>query len=365
MLSSKIVPASRCLDRCVLLVFLLVGSACGAAPGRVTQARTPAATRSSDAEQSALALETKAKLDRAQGRLTVLDGHRRERLDRALEALQKSARETGFTDLDVLVELSAREIERGSLGGGKDADRDLASAEANLGRVLAIDEHSASALNQLALLHLAKANKLGRSELELAMGVCLRAMREHPTFAPLRNTTGLVQFEIHDATGAIREFEAALKLDPSHSGARMNLAATLLSDRRFEAAERAFDRVIDLRSGEYEAYLGRALARRGQINDANFRAQIASVEADLERCKALDPERPEAYFDDAILNERFKAAAAPTGKATSALERARTLFDTFIAKAGQRPEYAREVRLAKQRVQDLLFSERAAKRPRD
>jgi hypothetical protein len=56
-------------------------------------------------------------------------------------------------------------------------DRDLADAEGNLVRVLAIDEHAPSAWNQLALVHLAKAKRLGRKELELAMGVCLQATR--------------------------------------------------------------------------------------------------------------------------------------------------------------------------------------------
>jgi tetratricopeptide (TPR) repeat protein len=184
------------------------------------------------------------------------------------------------------------------------------------------------------------------------MGICLQAMREHPAYAPLRNTAGLVEFELRDGAGAIREFEAAVKLDASYSEAQMNLAASLLATRRFEAAERAYDRVLDV-SNDYEALLGRALARRGQINDANFRAQVASVDSDLERCKELDPERPEAYYNQAILAERFQVAAATTDKATSVLERARSLFDTFIAKAAERPEYAREIRLAKQRVRDL------------
>jgi len=35
------------------------------------------------------------------------------------------------------------------------------------------------------------------------------------------------------------------------------------------------------------------------------------------------------------------------------LKQARSLFDTFIAKAGERPEYAKQVRLAKQRMRDL------------
>jgi tetratricopeptide (TPR) repeat protein len=349
------VPPSPKLVRCLFLLFIGAGPACGgaAAKGAGFGVRPVASINADEGiRQDVVSLETNPKVDRAQVRLTVLEQHARERLDRALLALSRAAGETGFTDLGVLVELSARQIERGSLGAGSESAADLANAEANLTRVLAIDEHSASAFTQLALLHLAKAKTRGRRELELAMGICLQAMREHPAYAPLRNTTGLVEFELRDGAGAIREFEAAVKLDGSYSEAQMNLAASLLSTRRFEAAERAYDRVLDV-SNDYEALLGRALARRGQINDANFRAQVASVDSDLERCKELDPERPEAYYNQAILAERFQVTVAPTEKATSVLERARSLFDTVIAKAAERPEYAREIRLAKQRVRDL------------
>jgi tetratricopeptide (TPR) repeat protein len=152
----------------------------------------------------------------------------KDQLDGVVSMLSSSAEQTGFTDLGVLVELSARQIERASLVGGAQGDEDLARAEANLTRVLTIDEHSPSASNQLALLHLAKARKLGRPELERAMGVLLWATRENPTFAPLHNTVGLVEFELRDVAGAIRSVETAVRLDPSN----------------FEAAERVYDRMI-------------------------------------------------------------------------------------------------------------------------
>jgi tetratricopeptide (TPR) repeat protein len=302
-------------------------------------------------QDAVLPIETNPKLDNVQVRLTVAERGGKERLDRAVTELERVAEATGHTDLGVLVELSAREIERASIGG-LHAESDLADAEKNLQRVLAIDELSASASNQLALLHLAKAKRLGRPELELAMGVCIEATRENPTFAPLRNTVGLIQFELHDASAAVRSFEAATKLAPSYFEAQANLGASLLLARKFEDAERVYDKMIDAHADDYEAHLGRALARRGQINEANFKPQVASVESDLERCKQLDPERPEAYYNEAILTERFKAFAAPTD-AAFVLERARSLFDTFIAKAAERPEYAREIALAKRRVRDL------------
>jgi hypothetical protein len=60
------------------------------------------------------------------------------------------------------------------------------------------------------------------------MGVCLWATRENPTFAPLRNTVGLVEFELRDVAGAIRSVETAVRLDPTN----------------LEAAERVYDRML-------------------------------------------------------------------------------------------------------------------------
>jgi len=350
------VRASLRLSRLVFVVS--AASGCGAAGAQSGRAAAggprpdEAARAGSDAADAALSIDTRPQVDSVAVRLTVPERRRRQKLDARIDELARVAQASGFADLAVLTDLSGRQIERGSLGGEM-ANRDLADANSNLARVLAIDEHSAAALNDLALLHLTEARQKGRPELELAMGVCIRAMREHPLFAPLRNTAGLVAFELRDALGAALHFEAAVRLDAGFSAAQNNLGASLLFGRKFEAAERAYDRALDLRGDDYEAHLGRALARRGQISPANFRAQVASVESDLERCKALDPERPEAYYSDAILTERFKALDAPTDKANLVLERARSLFDTFIAKAGERPEYAKEIHLAKMRVRDL------------
>jgi len=262
---------------------------------------------------------------------------------------------------------------------GREAASDLADAARNLSRVLTMEEQSAAAKNQVAMLHLARAKSVAaskpahleadgchdergparlaerpaapnRQELELAMAICVQTIREEPTYGPIRNTAGLLAYELRDSAAAIGHFEAAAELDPENLDAQANLAAALLSTAQFEAAERSYDRALRLRSDDYEAYLGRALARRGQITASNFGSQVESVESDLERCKQLDPERPDAYYDDAVFNEHFKAPGVPRDRTMSVLRRARSLFDTFLAKAGERPQYATEVRLAKQRV---------------
>jgi tetratricopeptide (TPR) repeat protein len=325
-------------------------------------------------------LETSPRLYRGQARLTMLESYRnRQDLDQAVEELSEVAQGSAFTDVNVLVELATREIERGALSEGDEAQRDLADAARNLSRVLTMDEQSAAAKNQVAMLHLVRAKSVAaakpapayidgcrdesaparlaerpaapnRHELELAMGVCVQTIREEPTYAPIRNTAGLLAYELRDTGSAIGHFAAAVDLDPQNLDAQANLAAALLTTGRFEAAERSYDRALKLRGDDYEAYLGRALARRGQITASNFGSQVESVESDLERCKQLDPDRPDAYYDDAVFNEHFKAPGVPHDRTMSVLRRARSLFDTFLAKAGARPHYATEVRLAKQRV---------------
>jgi tetratricopeptide (TPR) repeat protein len=325
-------------------------------------------------------LETSPRLYPGQARLTMLESYRNtDDLDQNIEELSRVALRSAFTEVSVLVELAAREIERGAVSEGQDAAEDFADAARNLSRVLTMDEQSAAAKNQVAMLHLARAKSVAavkpvsahtddcldaraparlaerpaapnRQELEFAMAICVQTIREEPTYAPVLNTAGLLAFELRDIQAAIAHFEHAASLDPENLDARANLAAALLSTGKFEDAERSYDRALGLRSDDYEAYLGRAIARRGQITASNFGAQVESVESDLERCKELDPERPDAYYDDAIFNEHFKAPGVSRDRTMSVLRRARSLFDTFLAKAGQRPEYATEVRLAKQRV---------------
>jgi tetratricopeptide (TPR) repeat protein len=327
-------------------------------------------------------LETSPRLYRGQARLTMLESYRnRQDLDQSIEALSQQALGSAFAEVNVLVELATREIERGAVTEGPDAERDLVDAARNLSRVLTMDEQSAAAKNQVAMLHLARAKSVAavkpasigggeceervparvaerpaapnRSELERAMAICVQTIREEPTFAPIRNTAGLLAFELRDIGAAIEHFTAAATLDTDYLEAQANLAAMLLSTGQFEAAERRYDRALGLRGDDYEAYLGRALARRGQITASNFGSQVESVESDLERCKQLDPDRPDAYYDDAILNEHFKAPGVPRERTLSVLRRARSLFDTFLAKAGERPQYATEVRLAKQRFRGV------------
>ena len=61
---------------------------------------------------------------------------------------------------------------------------------------------------------------------------------------------------------------------------------------------------------DYDAHLGLALALRGQIDDSNYDKQVAAVQSELDACKKLDAARPDAYFNEGILTQEYKAKSA-------------------------------------------------------
>ena len=138
----------------------------------------------------------------------------------------------------------------------------------------------------------------------------------------------------------------------------MNFAAVNLQFRGFEKAEGAYRQALKIRPNDYEAELGLALALRGQIGEHNMKTQLAQVSAALERAKSLSPERPEAYFNDAILTLEFKArqaerAAGDPKAAIPFLQRATKLFQTFVRKAEGNDGYEASIELAHQRLADI------------
>jgi len=81
---------------------------------------------------------------------------------------------------------------------------------------------------------------------------------------------------------------------------------------------------------------------------------MAEADAELQRAKQIDASRPEAYFNEAILIQEFKAKYAPDEeKKISLYENAARVFDSFIAKAGSAPEYAAAVKNANERKEDM------------
>ncbi len=277
-------------------------------------------------------------------------------LDRAIEDMQRVVSESRFTSVDALVALGELSMRRGRPGqaGG---EGDLALAKRSFHRALAIDDGYMPALNQLAIYYLrtAKAAK-GKPDaqaLELAALVCSQAARKSARYAPIHNTAGLVYAELGDFSRAAAEFDRARAIDRTFFEAHMNVAAVNMAFRGFAEAERAYRDALSLRPGDYDARLGLALALRGQIDDRNEAAQVEAARREIAQAKAIAPERPEAYYNEAVLVQEFGAKGEDAGRRRAALLSARSLLGTFLSKAEGAPALADARRRASERVEEI------------
>ncbi len=327
--------------------------------------------------QEALAADPKFHHARAQ--LALYQYKQDSNEDAAISALQQTVLDAQFQNVPALVNLAMFQMQRDSATPGEGCKDDMDCAKRNLQRALAIDDAYMPAFNQLALYYFQQAKKRaggvkvsakgsrGRSiatnaalakradvqQLELAALVCSQAIRKNPGYAPIHNTAGLIQNELGQVNGAVASFANAAKLNPKFFEAQMNLAAVNLSFRGFEQAERAYRKALEMRPNDYDAHLGLALALRGQITDANYDQQVGAVQGELDQAKKLDGNRPDAFYNEGILTQEYKAkAGGDKGSTIKKLEESMGIYQTFMDKAQGKAEYAGAVKRAQERVQD-------------
>jgi hypothetical protein len=293
-------------------------------------------------------------------------------LPEAIAMMRDAVKGSRFQSPEALVSLAILQMRRADATPDDDGDDDFDRARRNLRRALAVNDSYMPAYNQLAInqLEIAK-RQAGRTgsgllatageqrarpdtaALELAALVTSQAMMKDPTYAPIHNTAGLIDAELGNLSGAARAFGRARKLDPRLFEAHMNYAAVNLQFRGFARAEEAYRAALVLDAKSYDAHLGLALALRGQIGDTPDGMKVlATAEKALHKAKALAPERPEAYFNEAILVQEFLARGAGP-EAKPMLKRAKTLYAAFAERAKGQPNMKEALARANERVKDI------------
>lgn len=311
------------------------------------------------------------KFHRARVQVALYEYAKTKDIEKAIGEMKQAITDAEFKNEEALVNLAIFQMTRDSDQGDSGCDDDFACAKLNLQRALAINDSFMPAFNQLAVYYLqsakkqagakqkktAKAGGAERSQvntqaLELAALVCSQALRKNPDYAPVHNTSGLISAELGDLSSAARAFGLARKLDKKFFEAHMNYAAVNLKFRGFEQAKTAYEDAIKLKPNDYEAYLGLALAVRGLITPQNEKANVAEAEKYLQKAKSLEPERPETYYNEAILTQEFKAREGGV-KAEPTLMQAKSLFEEFTKKAEAKGGFDDTVARAKERMEEI------------
>jgi tetratricopeptide (TPR) repeat protein len=265
-------------------------------------------------------------------------------LDRAIVDVEAQVVASRFTDVNALVLLGTLQLKRGRAASGPGDEDDFSGARRNLQRALAVDDGSVAALNQLALTHLASARRTAKKgdaqAFELARLVCAQAARKDPRYAAIHNTAGLIEVALGNLPRAVTEFGEARRLDPASFEAQMNFAALNLGFHGYAPAEEAYRAALALRPDDYDARLGLSLSLRAQIDEVRGPALVPEAERELVKAKSLAPDRPEAYFNEGILAQEYGARWGDEAERATSLVRARDLFTTFLAKAGDGAAFA-------------------------
>jgi tetratricopeptide (TPR) repeat protein len=316
-----------------------------------------------------------SKFHRARAQLALYRFKDSKDLDAAIRELDQIIRDAEFQNAEALVALAALQMQRGGSVGGQGCNDDLSCAKLNLQRALALDDSFMPAFNQLALYYLEQARsgaggkgkkrgglqvastrrgKVNKQGLDLAALVASQAQKKNPNYAPIHNTTGLILVELENYNGAVKSFKSAVTLSPKFFEAQMNYAAVNLSFRGFAEAEKAYRAALSLRPDTYEAHLGLALALRGGIDDTNFEKNLAEAQQHLDEAKRLEPNRPEAFYNEAILAQEYRAKRAPSEDAQIAeFNKAAAQYQSFIQKAEGKAGFEDAVKVSKDRIQDI------------
>jgi tetratricopeptide (TPR) repeat protein len=324
------------------------------------------------------AIRADAGFHRAKAQLTLYAFMKTGDVDETARELDQIIRDAKFQNVEALTSLAALQMERGNDQPDADGKNDLERARRNLQRALAIDDGYMPAYNQLAVyyLELAKTTSgqgkqasrsrrgkrgmevsgadrldINEQQLDLAALVASQAQRKNPNYAPIHNTTGLIQVQLKNFNAAVKSFGRARQLDPKFFEAQMNYAAVNLSFRGFDEAEKAYRDALKLRPNEYEAHLGLALALRGAINDSNFDKNVTEAQKHLDEAKKVDGARPETYYNEAILTHEYRSKRGnnPIPMLTKASEQ----YRAFVDKASDDPVFAAAVKRSKERTQDI------------
>lgn len=321
------------------------------------------------------ALSADPNFQRAQAQLALYEFQKTHDLNGTIDKLESIIRAAHFQNEEALVSLAALQMERDNNVPDSDGKNDLERAKRNLQRALAIDDSFMPAFNELAIYYMdlakqkaakkhggwhhrslvvagARTAAVDQQQLDLAALVASQAVKKNPNYAPIYNTAGLIEVQEKNYNSAVKSFKRARQLDPKFFEADMNYAAVNLGFRGFREAESAYRDALKLRPNTYAAHLGLALAIRGQINDSNFDQYVKEAQEQLDEAKKIAPNRPETYYNEAILTQEYKAKGEQQ-QAVPMLEKAASLYREFIEKAGSAPQFAEAVKRSKEREQDI------------
>jgi tetratricopeptide (TPR) repeat protein len=200
-------------------------------------------------------------------------------------------------------------------------------AQNHLSSVLAVDNDNIKAYTLYALVFM-EGRKKNKNRLDLAKLLMDEAEKRKADYAPLKNARGLLFLYRNNLGQALKQFQAAVQLDPKFVEARMNVGLTTLGFRSYPQAKEQFDAVLQLDPKNYDATIGLGIALRGA-------GDLDGAEQAYNKAIQLDGNRGDAYYNLGVLEKDFKAGREDDLRAGQGhYRKAKEHFQKFLSKPG-------------------------------
>lgn len=179
---------------------------------------------------------------------------------------------------------------------------------------------------------LARANAAWeRNEYAAALVELREVLSSHPDFPDVRNRAGLCRAMLGDTSGALEEFDHAVRINPEYGEAYLNRALVLNELGRFDEAREAFARAAELEYREEDPYpteMGnRIAAQHADLADLYMEAdQPSRAVSEYERALEVRP----AFVDIRVRLARARLAEGNVEAAASELEQVLDEHPSFL-----------------------------------
>lgn len=203
----------------------------------------------------------------------------------------------------------------------------------HLSSALAVNSDDVAAYTVYGLFYL-EGSERNKNRLGLAKTLLEQGEKRSTKYAPLRNAKGLYFMQMKNLSEALKQFQAAVELDPKFIEARMNVGLTTLNFRKYDTAKEQFTKVLEQQPKNYDAVIGLGIALRGM-------GDFDGAEAQYKKAKDIDGKRGEAIYNLGVLYMDFKANKQTDLKASIATnQQAAGFFREFLGKTGSEADKA-------------------------
>ena len=227
----------------------------------------------------------------------------------------------------------------------------FAEAERSIQGVLALDSGNQAAYENLARIYYDRGIRKDQSYLVLAnlvVNQAQRVLREASReSADIFNISGLLLMQRNNQVDALKAFKEAVRVEPNHIEANLNIAFISIRFRDYEVAQKSLK--IALRDAaqkrNVEAWLALGVAERGL-------KKFKEAEEAYKEASKLDPKDPRPWYNLGILNQEHLATTGEVGEEETKkfFNVAKGHYNKFLELAGASADYKQRVLDVKDRL---------------